>query len=128
MSAATRTTAHDHAQVEVFDEAAALQRCAADAGEARHGMFGTLRILCACRRPARCTRFWRDGHHPTALVHAELALRARAALSNAGLLPPPAAAVSAGPSAKGKASASQHGRACGEHQGPEAPQAPLLGT
>ena len=35
---------------------------------------------------------------------------------------------SAAAGAKGKASASQHGRACGEHQGPEAPQAPLLGT
>ena len=93
-------------------------------------MLGTLRLLAALRRPTPRTTFWRDGHHPTALVHAELALRARAALSNAGLLPPAAAAVSAGPSAnaKGKASASQHGRACGEHQGPEAPQAPLLGT
>ena len=79
MPAATRTTAHDHAQVEVFDEAAALQRCAADAGEARHGMFGTLRILCACRRPTRCTRFWLDGHHPTAAVHAKLAESARVA-------------------------------------------------
>ena len=121
---------HDGMQLAFFDGAGELTQLAARAGEERHGVLGTLRLLAALRRPTPRTTFWRDGHHPTALVHAELALRARAALSNAGLLPPPAAAVSAGPSAnaKGKASASQHGRACGEHQGPEAPQAPLLGT
>ena len=78
----------------------------------------------ACRRPTPRTSFWRDGHHPTAVVHAELALRARAALSNAGLLPPPAADVAARSSAK--ALASQHDRTRGE--GREAPQVPLLGT
>ena len=117
---------HDGMQLAFFDGAGELTQLAARADEERHGVLGTLRLLAALRRPTPRTTFWRDGHHPTALVHAELALRARAALSNAGLLPPPAAAVSAGPSAK--ASASQHGRTCGEHQGPEAPQAPLLGT
>mmetsp|Transcript_54652 Transcript_54652/g.130996 ORF Transcript_54652/g.130996 Transcript_54652/m.130996 type:complete len:80 (-) Transcript_54652:87-326(-) len=78
----------------------------------------------ACRRPTPRTSFWRDGHHPTAVVHAELALRARAALSHAGLLPPPAADIST--KAAAKAAASQHDSARAE--GREAPQAPLLGT
>ena len=58
------------------------------------------------------------------MVHAELALRARAALSHAGLLPPPA--VISTKEASAKAAASQHDSARAE--GREAPQAPLLGT
>ena len=57
------------------------------------------------------------------MVHAELALRARAALSSAGLLPPPAVIST---KASAKAAASQHDSARAE--GREAPQAPLLGT
>ena len=59
------------------------------------------------------------------MVHAELALRARAALSHAGLLPPPAVVISTKEVAA-KAAASQHDSARAE--GREAPQAPLLGT
>ena len=116
---------HAGMQLAFFDGAGELTQLAARSDEERHGVVGTLRLLMARRRPTPRTSFWRDGHHPTAVVHAELALRARAALSNAGLLPPPAADVPARSSAKA-ALASQHDRSRGE--GREAPQVPLLGT
>ena len=109
-----------------FDGPEELTNLAAAAAEVRHGVRGTLRLLWACRRPTPRTTFWRDGHHPTAMVHAELAHRAGACLASTGLLSPlaPATAQATAPasaSASALASASQHDAVRGE-----APQAPLL--
>lgn len=100
-----------------FDGADEITQLAAAAAEERHGVAGTLRLLSACRRPTPHTTFWRDGHHPTAPVHAELALRARASLSSSGLVSGKA------PVGRASALASPHEAARGE-----APQAPLLGS
>ncbi len=73
-------------QLSFFDGAGELSQLAGAAREERHGVFGTLRLLAALRRPTPRTTFWRDGHHPTAVVHVELAARAQASL---GLPPVP---------------------------------------
>jgi hypothetical protein len=68
-------------RVRFFDEPVHLERLASLGGEHHHTVRSTARLVAARRAPTPATRFWYDGHHPTAVVHAELALACRPAFA-----------------------------------------------